>query len=380
MLSGGSTALALIAVTGAGAWPDPWGRPLGTDFSSFWTAAGLARDGAAAAAWDLPAHAAAQHARFTAEAGYAVDYYAFFYPPPFLLLCLPLALLPYGPAMLAWLAATGWAYLAVMRRLMPKQWPALLAASAFPAVLLNAEHGQNGMMTTALVGAAATMLDRRPRAAGACLGALCCKPQLALLVVPMLVGARRWVALGWAAASAAGLALASLLVLGGAAWRGFLASVPIARMALAEGLVGFAKMASPFAAMRLLGAAPALAGAIQLAISLAAAIVALSVARRRPGAAAEMATLAVAACLATPFLLDYDLLLLAIPLAWIAAVAACDGYRPWEKLTLAAAFLLPLLVRPLAHNTGLPAAPLVVTGLLAVVVRRAWRPMLLQGA
>ena len=98
----------------------------------------------------------------------------------------------------------------------------------------------------------------------------------------------------------------------------------------------------------------------------------LIVARRRPGSAADGATLAIATCLATPFLLDYDLMLLAIPLAWVSAKAEVNGYMAWEKVILGSAFLLPLLSRVLALNANFPVAPFVLIALLWVVARRAW--------
>ena len=97
----------------------------------------------------------------------------------------------------------------------------------------------------------------------------------------------------------------------------------------------------------------------------------LIVARRKPGARAEGATLAAAACVVTPFLLDYDLMLTAIPLAWVAAEAERGRFLPWEKVILASAFLLPLVARALAIWVGVPVAPLVLIALLGVVVRRA---------
>ncbi len=368
---GALVVLALVVDTRGGTAPDSWGRPLATDFSSFWTAGGLALSGAPEAAWDPVAHAAAQRRSFPARAGYAADYYAFFYPPPFLLLCLPLALLPYGVAAALWLALTGAAYVAAMRAMLPRGWPAALVALAFPAVLLNAEHGQNGALSAALLGVAALQLDRRPRLAGLCLGLLCVKPQLALLVVPALLAAGRVRALAWAALTIGAASLAAWLALGGAAWRGFLANVALARAVLEAGLVGYPKMASSFAAARLLGAGAAAAYAVQAFVAAAALAAVLLVTRRRPGAGPEIAVLATAACLATPFLLDYDLMVLAVPLAWMARLIAQDGGRPWEKPVMAAAFALPLLARPLALHAGVPVAPLVVAGLLMVVVRRA---------
>ena len=273
--------------------------------------------------------------------------------------------------MAIWLATTGAAYAVTIRALLPPRWPALLVAVAFPAALINTAFGQNGALFATLLGAAALQLERRPRLAGACLGVLCCKPHLALLVVPALVVGRRWRALAWAAGLAATLCLVSLAVFHEAAWRGFITNLAVAQEVLREGRVGFAKMVSPFAAARLLGAGLTGAWITQAAFSGTALLILLSVVRCRPGAPAEGAVLAAAACLATPFLLDYDLLLLAVPLAWVAAEGERGGYFPWEKLVLAAVFLLPLVVRPIATLAGLPIAPPLLIALLWVVARRA---------
>ena len=361
--------LALLLATHGGSRPDPWGRPLGTDFVSFWSVARLALAGTPAAAWDPAIHAAMQRPQLGTAVGSA-SYYAFFYPPPFLLACLPLGLLPFNLALAAWLLPTTALFCWAICRLLPRSWPRVLIVLAFPAVVLNAGHGQNGALSAGLMATAALLLDRRPRLAGLCLGLLCFKPQLALPLVPALVAARRWRALGAAAAGAGALCLLSWLVLGAAAWRGFLLDAPLAARTLTDGLVGFAKMTSPFAGLRLAGATIPLAWVGQAAASAAALGVVVTVGRRRPGGRIEMATTAAAACLATPFLLDYDLMLLAVPLAVMADAAHRRGVLPWERCILAGCYVLPLVARPLAMGAGLPVAPFAVAALLAALLRR----------
>ena len=162
LLLAASLGLALIWIVAARGGVDLAGKPLGTDFVSFWTASQLALQGRAIDAYDVAAHWAAQKALFGPQVGYA----AFFYPPPFLIVCLPLALLPYFSSLILWLAATGYAYWRVVRA-----WagPAFDAAVllAFPAFLVNAGHGQNGFLSAALIGAGALILERRPVVAGA---------------------------------------------------------------------------------------------------------------------------------------------------------------------------------------------------------------------
>ncbi len=73
-------ALALIWIALAHGGIDRAGKPLGTDFVSFWTASKLALDGRAADVYDVATHWDAQKALF----GPDVAYSAFFYPPPYL--------------------------------------------------------------------------------------------------------------------------------------------------------------------------------------------------------------------------------------------------------------------------------------------------------
>ena len=361
--------LSAIAVTAAVAFSpggvDPQGKPLGTDFISFYAASALARHDPASAY--LPAlHGAAQAAALPAM---RYGYTTFLYPPPFLLLCLALSTLPYLAALGVWLGASLAALAVPVRRLLPKSF-GMLPFVAFPGLLVNAGHGQNGCITGALFAGYMVVGERFPFLGGALLGALVIKPQLALAVPVALFAARRWRAIAGAAASSIGLCLLSLLVLGPQAWRGFLASGGAARTMLEQGQNGFPKLQSTFAALRLAGAGIDTAWAAQATIAIAVIGVLIWTARRRPGTAAEGAAMAVAALLVSPWSFDYDLALLAGPLAWVAAIATRTGFRPWEKIVLLTAYCLPLFSRAVADNTDIALGPLVLLALFWVVQRR----------
>ena len=367
-----SRVLALAILLGATVWIglshagiDPLGKPLGTDFLSFWAASHLALSGHAAAAYNVTAHAAAERAAVPNE----TLYYAFFYPPTFLLLCLPLAALPYLASLAGWLLATFLPLFACLRRLLPQRW-AVLPILSFPGVLLNAGQGQNGFLSGACFGGGMLLLERWPLLAGLCLGALVFKPHLLPVVPIALLAARRWSALVGVVLSSLGLCVASWAILGESAWRGFLRVAPLARATLDRGFVEPWKMQSVFAAVRVLDGSLLLAYAAQAAVALAAVAVLWPVVARRPGGRAEGAMLVTATMLCTPFLLDYDLVCLALPLAWLTAEAQRTGWRPWEKTVVLAAYALPLLARPLAMGPHLPVAPLVVGCLLLVLAGR----------
>ena len=168
---------------------DREGKPIGTDFVGFYSASRLALEGRPDLAYDVGAHWAAEKALFGPKLGYT----AFFYPPPALMICAPLALAPYFWSLAAWLATTGYAFYRVLRFYLPSLDPAALVA--FPAVFVNAAHGQNGFLSAALIGGGLLAMDARPALAGLLFGLMAFKPHLALVIPFALIFARRWTTL-----------------------------------------------------------------------------------------------------------------------------------------------------------------------------------------
>lgn len=361
------SALFLIgSLTFSHAGIDTFGKPLGTDFVCFWTASKLALEGHAASVYQPALHAAAQHALFPQL---PPSYVAFFYPPTFLLLCLPLALLPYLPSLAVWMFAGLALLVAALRRLLPQNW-AIVPMLAFPAVLDNLGHGQNGFVTASCFGWSAVLRRRWPFLAGICLGVLVIKPHLLLAAPIALLAGRHWRMIAGAACSGSAVILAAWLVLGSPAWSGFRQMSQLARMALETGLVEPWKMQSVFAAVRLAHGGVDLAYALQIVVAILALCLLVRVAWGQPEPVAEGALLVLSAMLCTPFLLDYDLVCLALPLAWITSQAQRTGWFAWEKIVLLAAYLLPLAARPLALASGVAIAPLIIAALLWVSLRR----------
>ncbi|MBR0659364.1 glycosyltransferase family 87 protein [Neoroseomonas oryzicola] len=346
----------------------PTGEPVGTDFVSFYGASALVLAGMPEAAYVQEAHAAAQAGAVGALA--PGHYYAFQNPPPYLLLIWPLAILPYLGALLAWLLVTGAAYAVAAARVAGLAMP-VSALMAFPALLANLGHGQNGLLSAALLGFAALWLDRRPVAAGIAIGLLCYKPHLALLAPVALAAAGRWRSFAAAGVTVGALVLASLMAFGPDTWRGFLATSGLSMEALELGLAGPGKMQSTFAAVRLFGGSVALAYALHGIVVLVAAVAIARAARGADGLALG-AMIAAGGALASPYIHDYDLAILAVPLAYVFREARLSGtFLPWEKTVLGLCFLLPLVARMLSMNLYLPVTPPLVACLLAVVIRRS---------
>ena len=344
----------------------PAGKPVALDFSAFWAAARLVANGHPAAAYDNGAIEATERAATIMPPGYL----AFYYPPTFLLLVSPLGRLSYSAALAAFLVLETALVVALLRRVLPQGW-AWLALLAFPGLLMNALSGQNAALSASCFAAAAVWLESRPWLAGAALGGLACKPQLAVCVPVALLAARRWRALLACGASALVLAGVSWAVLGRAAWLGFLANAPNARADIETIAIKWPKMQSLFGAIRLAGGGNGAAYGAQAVMSLAAMALLAWIAARRPGAWVEAAAVATAALLFTPFLYDYDLALLAVPLACVTALAQRTGWLAWEKLLLLVLFLCPLVARAFGLLAGVAIGPPLVLALLVVVARRA---------
>jgi hypothetical protein len=145
----------------------------------------------------------------------------------------------------------------------------------------------------------------------------------------------------------------------------------LARAALERHLVGDEKMQSVFAAVRLLRGPLTLAYAAQGLTTLAAAAALFWLQRRDFRGPGEAPALVAATLLASPFLLDYDLTLLAFPLVYLTREGLERGFAPFEKSVLVLAYALPLASRILAGGLDLPiAAPTIAATLYFVACRR----------
>ena len=291
------------------------GKPLGTDFSNVYAAGALTWQGRPAEAY-VPA---LQHAEEKAVfGGREVPFFGWHYPPFFFAVAVIVAALPYAWGLALWLAASFAAYLAAIRAILPRP-ETLLVATAFPAVFVNIGHGQNGFLTAALLGGALQLLDRRPWLPGVLIGCLAYKPQFGVLIPVALLAGGRWRTIAAAAATIAALVALSFVTLGGGVWHAFADSMTLhpdrrartGRHRLGEDPVDILSGAD-------VGRDVQLAYAVQIALAL---MLAASLAWLWHSDAAfelKASALATGSLLATPYVLDYDLVVLAVAIAFFA--------------------------------------------------------------
>lgn len=366
-------AVVFLAATGQGP-NDYQDRPLGTDFSNVYAAGTYVLEGAPTAPFDP----ALQHAREKEIFGAATPFYGWHYPPFFLLIAAALALMPYLPALALWQGATLVLYLLSVRSILSRTLgrdpdrPWLLFTLAFPAVFVNITHGHNGFLTAALIGTALVLLDRRPVLAGILIGLLVYKPQFGLLIPLVLIATARWRVFFSAAATVIALVLMTTFAFGAQVWEAFIASMHFTRtVVLEDGNTGWQKIQSVFAWMRMWGSPVSLAYAIQGAVTLSLALSLAWLWRSTATFALKAAALAIAIVLATPYSLDYDMMVTAVAIAFLAAHGTTRGFLSWEKTALVALWIAPVVTRAVAEHLLIPFGTLSMLAMYALVLRRA---------
>jgi alpha-1,2-mannosyltransferase len=423
LLAAYTVALVIVVATSNGP-NDALGRPLGTDFSNVYAAGTYVREGRPQAPFDP----ALQFAREQAIFGTATPFYGWHYPPFFLFVAALLAFMPYVPALFVWQGTSICIYLLAIRAILvapgnaspsnnrfdccdltrqtnpPPQagegWDAgscsgskrwswspfpsaacgggksdplwLLLALAFPAVFVNVGHGHNGLLTAALFGSALAVLNRRPLLAGLLFGLLAYKPQFGVLIPLVLVATGRWRTVAAAAGTVAALAIVTTVVFAWPVWDAFIASIHFTRTAALEsGQTGWHKIQSVFAWVRMWGGSVPLAYALQTVVTSALAAALVWLWRAKVDFNLKAAALIIAALLATPYSLDYDMTTLAPAIAFLAAHGLRCGFSPWEKTALAVLWLAPLAARAITATTLLPIGVPAMAVVLGLVLRRS---------
>ena len=361
-------AVYLVASYAQGTWlVAPDGGGLQSDFVNVWAAGHLALQGTPAAAYDWPIHKAAE----VVAVGHPFDgYFGWHYPPMFLFVAAALALTSYAPAYVIWTFGTFPAYLAAVRGILGDRTGYLLAG-AFPGILSNFIVGQNGFLTAGLIGGALLTVVEAPILAGVLIGLLAYKPHLGLLFPIVLATSGHWRVFAAASVTALLIALASWAAFGTETWQAFFASIGHTSQAfLSDGWADWSKLQTAFGLTRALGGTEPLAWIVQIIVALMAAVAVTLLWRSRTAYEIKAAALGAGTMLATPYLYTYDLVVLAVPLAFLFRLGRARGFLDHEMAGIGLASLLVLIFPFVKWPVGF-AAVLVVAALIA---RRALSP------
>jgi arabinofuranan 3-O-arabinosyltransferase len=342
---------------------DAQGAIIANDFIDVFAAGTMANAGHAALAYDWATHRAAE----SAVAGHSFDgYYGWHYPPPFLFVAALLARLPYFLSFGFWIAVTLPLYAVAVSRIANNR-SAWLFALAFPAVLLNAYVGQNGLFSAALIGATLLLMEERPWLSGLCLGLLAYKPQFGILFPVVLLASGQWRVLASASATVLAMIALSTLAFGAEAWSAFFRSIPhTTDMILAGGHAGWNKLQTIYGFVRWLGGSDHSAWIAQISVSIVLMAGVAFLWRSNLPFALKAAALCTAALLATPYAYIYDFPILAVSIAFLFRDRAFDFY----ETCVAAAAVALIAVFPWAGSPVALASTLLVASLVTRRTRK----------
>jgi len=341
------------------------GLGIPTDFVNVWAAGRMVLDGHPALAYDWDLQKQVELALLKQD---FIGYFAWHYPPPFLFVAAFLAQFPYSVAFIGWVCVSILPYLAMMRAIVGRSF-GLVLAIAIPMVFNNALIGQNGFLTAALIGGTLYLMPMRPVLSGICLGLLTYKPQYGVLFPLVLIAAAEWKVFFTAGVTAIALAFASWLAFGIESWQAFFHWMPMFSQAfLSEGKAPWWKLQSVLALVRYLGGSEQLAWTCQWIVSGAVAIGLILMWRsRQVSYPLKAASLAIGTLLITPYLFVYDMMVLAIPVAYLVRLGLSGGFLAYELPALAFALGLIVTFTFSGIPTGLGATLIVA----ALVLRRA---------
>jgi hypothetical protein len=349
---------------------DPAGLGIPIDFVNVWAAGRLVLEGHPAQAWDWDIQRKIELALLRQE---FPGYFAWHYPPPFLFVASLLAQFPYTVAFIGWVSASFVPYVVMMRAIVGRNFGWMLGV-AFPMVFNNTLVGQNGFLTAALIGGTLYLIPVRPILAGVCLGLLSYKPQYGLLFPIVLIAASQWRVFFSAAVTAVALAFVSWLAFGTESWQAFFHWMPMFSQAfLTEGKATWWKLQSLFSLVRYFGGTEPLALAFQWVLTASVAVVLALMWRSRIPYTLKAAALAVGTLLTTPYLFMYDMMVLAVPVAFLVRIGLREGFRPYELPALACALVLFFVFTFSGTPVGLGII-LIVTALVLGRAGSRWRP------
>jgi Glycosyltransferase family 87 len=335
------------------------GGTFGNDFLAFYSAATMTWRGLAAEVYDLARLTTLQNA--ISGTGESLP---FPYPPFFLLYAAPFAAVSYLAALYLWIVATTAPFVWAAKRV---SGFALVALA--PPLIQNAIDGQNGALTASLFTLGLMALSaRRPALAGILFGLLSYKPQVFVLIPICLLAARQYRALFWLAATIAALVLASLAAFGLDAWTNFVGALSQQMTFIREGRLPLGRCPTLFMAVFAATGNVTFANIVQGVSTLASWTLVAWAWRRTEAFFPRALAFCVALPLSTPYMLEYDLAVWALPASILfTRLWRGEGSGPdWAALTLL--WLSPSLIW-LASRAGVHG---VATAPLALAAYAIW--------
>jgi hypothetical protein len=345
---------------------------VGIDFALFYAAGQLAHDGLATDVYNISLHHAAIEKLLNVNIPFLL---AWFYPPTFLLFIVPFTLLTYNIALLLWLILTLLAALLAAFLLVPKMKHLAFVVLGFPGVLMNIRWGQNGFLSTALLGFGLYFLEANPILSGLMFGFLAYKPQIAAFPFILLLLSRKWKVLFWSIVFALLIAVLSGFIFGFSTWMSFFSSFFGASGNIIRADWNNVKAIQPslYSFLKLINVNTYLTYIILSAIAVSVLITASWIWLKTDNLTLIGSAMVIGTLLSAPYYLQYDLMILSLPILLLSYDFFEHGFRNIEFFLLICLWLLPIVNWPLVLFTGIQICPFILAAIFIMTFYRVKR-------
>jgi hypothetical protein len=294
------------------------------------------------------------------------------YPPHYLLLMLPLALMSYKVGLIVFVMVTGLFF-----------WRALGAhvdtsqmlpiAAMFPVMATNAWFGQNAFLSLGFALFCLSFRANRPVLAGVMLGLLTVKPQLAFMLPCLMLIERRWLVLMSAAGTVAALIALSTWLFGARSWHDYFAIiVPYQSMVMTKFNGPFLSIIpSVYGSLRLAGISAPFALLIHASFAVPIFLIAIFAVIRTQLSDIRDAIVLIATPLITPYILCYDMgfIMAGLVILVMQARGRWD-FSGRDRAVFAAAMVMPVAMM-ISGQFHIGLAPLILYPAFLIAVHRS---------
>jgi arabinofuranan 3-O-arabinosyltransferase len=287
----------------------------------------------------------------------------FGYPPTLLFFTYPLGLLPYITAFTVWIVATVVLYLAAVYAIIPR--PAAVIVALTPiAVPVNILLGHNGFLTAGLIGLSLVFVERRPWLSGILLGLLTYKPHFGVLFPFVFLASRSWRVFASATAMSVLLGVAAGIEFGYQGWQSFIDLLHARNSSLSQDGVELT-LQSVYGLLHWTGASTWVSWTLHLAVAIVVATLVCAAWANPIPQSLKAAILCIGALTVTPYVLQYDLCILSIAVAFLVKDGLSRGFLPGDRtaILICGAGLLLWFVQT-------PISPVVYAVILFLTARR----------
>lgn len=350
--------------------------PFCVDFGLFYAAGKMTLAGNVAQIFDVQAH----HAMTELVLNLTLPYFLpWLYPPFFLFVIVPLTLLPFDVALIVWLALTLEFMIVAARRMLPSHKKLAFLLVGFPGVFLNLRWGQNGFLSTALLGLSIAFMETSPVLSGVMVGLLAYKPQLAILPFFVLLIKKNWKAILSAFSTVISASILSLLIFGKEVWIGFFQSLFHTSSYLMETSKEVTSSIQPTLLTTLidLGIDSRISLAVQMIVALCAVAVVSWAFLRSKRLTLKGIMLVLGMPLIIPYFMQYDLVILGLALVLLIYDFSVNGYTKLEGVMAALLWLMPLINSPVVLFTKIQLCPIVLIVEMVMIIKRINRENML---